>query len=338
MTGVDVSHGAAGVGRLGTAAAWVCALSCLPYLVLKALWTVGLPVGISDESVLEGSGWVAGNAIMAVVQLAALALVVALVRPWARRLPAWLLLFPAWLGTGLLFQVAVGASLAGLFLDASQDSAASTGPFRPWVYVLVYSAFAVQGATLAVAFACHVRARWGRPLGGRTGELLAGRTVRLRSWPENHLAEIALTVSVTAFVTAVVFSSWSGGGAFALSGTESPSRAMQVARVAGAALAVLGLSGLAGRWGRRTRLWLPAALTWIGSGALVAFDGTSLLMNGLFAIVGTSEMSEASWELTDTALLAKVLVGALAAAVGVVACTSAVKDETARVRLAREAV
>ena len=46
---------------------------------------------------------------MAVVQLAAFGLVLALIRPWARKWPAWLLLFPAWVGIGLLFQVVLGA-------------------------------------------------------------------------------------------------------------------------------------------------------------------------------------------------------------------------------------
>jgi hypothetical protein len=75
MTEVKVPHRAAGVGRLGTAAAWISAVCCLPYLVLKVVWTVDLPVGITDRSVLHSSGWVAANGLMAVVQLVGLLLV-----------------------------------------------------------------------------------------------------------------------------------------------------------------------------------------------------------------------------------------------------------------------
>src|SRR5690349_5872101 len=65
------------VGRLGTAAAWISAVCCLPYLILKVVWTVGVPVGITDRSLLHSNGWVAGNAVMAVLQLAGLLLVLA---------------------------------------------------------------------------------------------------------------------------------------------------------------------------------------------------------------------------------------------------------------------
>jgi hypothetical protein len=74
-----------------------------------------MPVGITGPSLLHSSGWVAGNGLMAVIQLAGLLLVLALPRPWAQGLPAWLPLFPVWVGTGLLFQVAVGAVLVGVF-------------------------------------------------------------------------------------------------------------------------------------------------------------------------------------------------------------------------------
>jgi hypothetical protein len=83
MTDAKVPDRAAGVGRLGTAAAWISADCCLPYLALKVVWTLDLPVGISDRSVLDSGGWVAGNALMTVLQLAGLLLVLALTRrPW----------------------------------------------------------------------------------------------------------------------------------------------------------------------------------------------------------------------------------------------------------------
>ena len=178
MTDADVPDRAAGVGRLGTAAAWISAACCLPYLVLKVAWTAGLPVGITDRSVLHGHGWAAANALMAAIELAGLLLVLALTRPWARRVPAWLLLFPVWVGTGLLFRVVAGTALMALFARPSQASGGSLGGFQPWVFVMVYASFAGQGAALAIAFACYVRARWGPLLGERTGQVVARRTAR----------------------------------------------------------------------------------------------------------------------------------------------------------------
>ena len=69
------------VGRLGTVAAWISAICCLPYLFLKVVWTLDIAIGINDRSVLHSNGWVAGNALMAVIDLAGLVLVLALVRP-----------------------------------------------------------------------------------------------------------------------------------------------------------------------------------------------------------------------------------------------------------------
>jgi len=290
-------------------------------------------VGIADRSVLDDSGWVAANAFMAVVQLAAFGLVLALIRPWARRWPAWLLLFPAWVGTGLLFQVVLGAVLIGLFSPVSQDSGMDTGEYEPWVFVVVYGGFAGQAAALAIAFACHVRARWGRLLGARTGEVLSPRTARVRTWPEYHLAEIAQIVAVLAVAMAVAFVYGAAGGSLGTSGAEPDVPwAMHASRAAGAVIAVVGLLGLAGRWGQQTRFWLPAALTWLGSAALAGFDGFWLVLNQLFVMFGT-DASEAGWSLIDTVVLLKVAIGVLAAAVGALAVTAAAKrDEKPAVR------
>lgn len=268
MTDATELHRPAGVGRLGTAAAWISAICCLPYLFLKLVWTLDIPVGITDRSVLHGSGWVAGNALMAGIELAGLLLVLALTRPWARRVPAWLLLFPAWVGTGLLFQVVVGAALTGLFSATSHTSNVDTGGIQPWVFVVVYATFAGQGIALTIAFACYIRARWSPLLAQPIRDIVGRRTVRVQSWPAKHVTGMAEVVAAIAVVLALVCVYWAAGGSFGPSGTQpDPPWAMQVSRAAGAVAAAVGLLALAGKWGPEARFWLPAALTWIGSGA-----------------------------------------------------------------------
>lgn len=157
--------------------------------------------------------------------------------------------------------------------------------------------------------------------GERTGEVVARRAARVRSWPEDHLAEMAEVVAGLAVVVAAVFCYWAAGGSFGLSGVQPhPSWALQASGVAGAVLAVAGLLGLAGRWGHRTRFWLPAALAWVGSGSLAAFDGLEL-----FLMFGTG-LSGSGWSLADTVLIIEVAIGVLCAAVGALAVTAAVKD------------
>lgn len=329
MGDAKLSEDVAGVGRLGTAAAWISAVCCLPYLFLKVVWTLDVPVGITDRSVLDDDGWVAANALMAVIQLVGLLLVLALARPWSRRVPAWLLLFPVWVGTGLLFQLIVGVVLTGLFTPPSDGSAEDFGAFEPWVYVLVYASFAGQGIALAIAFACHVRARWGRLLGQRTGDVVARRTASARSWPESHLAGMADAVAAMSAVVAVVFCYWAAGGSFGLSGAHAEDPwSLHAARAVGAVTAAVGLLGLAGHRGRRRRFWLPAALTWLGSGALVAFDGFLVMFTALPMLFGQI-VAQWGWSVTDTVLVIKVLIGLLAAGVGAVAVTAAARDDQA---------
>ena len=325
MTEVKVSNRPRRIGRLGTAAAWISAVACLPYLLLKVLWAVDLPVGVTDRSQLHSTEWVAGNALMAVVQLAAVVLVLALVRPWSYRVPTWLLLFPVWVGTGLLFQVAVGSTILGLSSTVSQGSGIDTGGIAPWVYVMVYTAFAVQGAALAIAFTCHVRARWGQLLGERTGDVLPLPVAQGRPWPESHLRVMAEIVAVLALGTALVCAYWAAGGSIGLSEARPHDAfGMQASRAVGAVIAAAGLLSLAGRWGQKTRFWLPAALTWVGSGAMVAFDVVTVAVNRLFSIFGTA-LPEADWAPIDTALVLKAGIGVLAAIVGVLAVTAAAK-------------
>ena len=93
---------------------------------------------------------------------------------------------------------------------------------------------------------------------------------------------------------------------------------MQASRAAGALVAAAGVLCLAGRWGRERPLWLPAALTWIGSGAFVVFDALTVLVNRLVYLFA-SPPPEADWAPIDTVLVVKVLVGILVGVVGALA-------------------
>ena len=247
----------------------------------------------------------------------------ALTRPWARRAPAWLLLFPGWVGTGLLFQVTVAAVVGALASRAGAGADGTDyGGFDPWVFTLVYASFAGQGVALAIAFACYVRARWSQLLRAPSGEVLAAGTAAVTpSWPQRHLTQLAQLVAGLAVAIAAVCTYWAVGGSGGLPDSQQPSAAMQVARIVGALVAAAGLLAVAGRWGRRRALGLPTALVWLGSGALVAFDGLALVANHLLLAADASP----AWPPHDSVIVGKTLVGALAAAVGVLAVTAAAR-------------
>jgi hypothetical protein len=72
--------------------------------------------------------------------------------------------------------------------------------------------------------------------------------------------------------------------------------------------------------GKRTRFWLPAALAWVGSGALVAFDALELVLKPALTI----------WHRRlHTGLEADrvLVIGVLAGVVVALAVTAAAKDD-----------
>ena len=229
-----------------------------------------------------------------------------------------------WVGTGLLFRVAAGTALMALFARPSQASG-SLGGFQPWVFVMVYASFAGQGAALT-AFACYVRARWARLLGERTGQVVARRTAQARSGPEHHLAGLAEAVAGLAVAVAAVFCYWAAGGWFGLSGAQ-PHPVLGAAGGPGS-----GGCHRRGRAARPRRPWRGprcgycAALAWVGSGSLAAFDGLELLLNQLMSGAGTSG---SGWSLPGTVLVIEVAVGVSCAAVGALAVTAARDDRPA---------
>lgn len=137
---------------------WAGILAPMPYLVLKVNWTLGGDVGITDPDLLTDPVYRLADGVTIGAELVAIAITLALTRHFGQRLPAWLVLVPMWVATGLLAVIVVLAPLAAPF--AVSDSAARAG-LEGWVYVLVYAGFAAQGVLLLWAFALYARTRWG---------------------------------------------------------------------------------------------------------------------------------------------------------------------------------
>ncbi|MEU9122222.1 hypothetical protein AB0C96_20540 [Streptomyces sp. NPDC048506] len=145
-------------------------LACLPYLALKLLWVLGFDIGVVDTHRVDRATWVAANAFTFALDAVAAVVAHTLTRPGGRRTPAWLLLFPLWMASGLLVPLltgVVGGSLAGL-LTGSRNPMAAGDFLAPWVFGVVYGGFIVEAIALLGAFAVYVHQRWGgllrRPL------------------------------------------------------------------------------------------------------------------------------------------------------------------------------
>ncbi|MFG1949203.1 hypothetical protein [Nonomuraea sp. NPDC048826] len=262
----------AGIGRITAAVVAIAAM--LPYLTLKILWLAGSPIGVTDPEFMDDSVMVGMNAMTFGMDAVAAILALGFTMRWGMRLPAWLVLLPIWVGTGLLGVIVVMTPLGLLLQGAGLFEVG--GPIEPWVYVMVYGGFIGQGVGLMAAFVLYARDRWPGVFATAVGHPYPSLT---RSF-QRVVAWGALLV--TAVIAAVRFF-WALGGrgglpprvadAMTAAGAVQQGLKGLLAVVAGVALVVL----VRGR-GRRP-FWQPLVVAWLGSGSLFGW--------GLYAMIVT---------------------------------------------------
>lgn len=257
---------------------WATIASCVPYLLLKVLWLLGFSAGAADA---EGAAelldvrHIVGDVVTAGMELAAVALVLALTYPWGRRLPAPLVAAPIWLAGGLLAPIAVGLPLGLVAQAVVGGSAAPAGNgLHGWVYVLVYGGFVVQAIGLLTAFLGHARDRW--------PEVFRMRMVALPGTAPRHrrLAVIAGTAAAgyAALLVAwsVVAPRWGGPAGF-------DTVAQRTALLATGLLVLAGAVAVPVLLRRRDtgRVVGPLVLAWVGTSVTVTAGPTHVaLSNG----------------------------------------------------------
>ncbi|MFJ9521139.1 hypothetical protein ACIRPK_23170 [Kitasatospora sp. NPDC101801] len=271
----------AGALRRGLCAATVAAT--LPYLTVKLLWLCGSTVGFTDRADLpvgDDALWLA-NLITFGMDAVALLLALAFVRPWGRRVPVGLLVFPMWVATGLLGTLVVELPLifgAQLVLGG-EPPATAQGWLQPWVFVLVYGGFVLQGLTLITGFVLHARERWAALLGGRIGDLPRTATLRLQQVLSCVAAGLALPVAAAKLY-------WALGGdrGLPLSFQDGPQRPTRI--IAGVTAVLLLAAGaaflrLAFRLGPDRPLRPTLVTAWLAAGAVFAWGSWMLFADGL---------------------------------------------------------
>ncbi|MGY0236612.1 hypothetical protein [Longispora urticae] len=283
--------------RTRTVLGYTAAACALPYLTLKLLWVSGNYVGVNTPGLLDTPTMITANAVTGGLEVVGVLVALALAQSWGLRLPAWLVAFPMWVGTGLLAPIAIGFPLAITFTDLN-TSPASAEDLDPWVYLVVYGGFTLQGVALTAAFAFYCRDRWGTLLRADVGP---GVTVGL----QRLLARLAL---VLVAMIAVVSLYWAFGGEAGLP-DNMRAAAQQWLRGVEALLAVSGGLGL---WlmVRARRFALGAALAWVGAGSMFGWGAFSLLAGSSMASAG-----DQGWvPLVDAyKLVASIVIGIVAA-------------------------
>jgi hypothetical protein len=258
--------------RLMRSAGYAAFGGAMVYVLLKAIWVAGGTVGVRDLNGVSRAAWVADNAATGAIGVAGAAVALAMVRPWGRRLPLWLVVVPVWTGAGLLAPFLVLIPAAGLFQAIGWWTPPAAAPgdsaqpvLQPWVFVVVYGSFMVLGAGLAIACSGYAVTRLRAVVLGTVGQAPPGVT---------HVAQVPIAWggAVLAAGLAVWRLSWAvGWHAGLLPGHRDVwlrlGDLVTAAQFAGAAAGILVLVH---RWGPGRSAAPPLIASWLGAGGVLA--------------------------------------------------------------------
>ncbi|WP_143590987.1 hypothetical protein [Thermoactinospora rubra] len=233
----------------------VALAAMLPYLTIKILWLTGSYVGVLRPDLFESAEMVGANAATFGMEAVGLVLAAGMIMRWGMRLPAWTVLLPLWVGTGLLSSIALSMPL--VLLVSGPSAFTSSDVLAVWVYPVVYGGFVVQGVALAVAFAFYARDRWPWVFAGRYG-------------PARH--PLQLVIARGALLMCVLL----GLARLALAVTADATLGMRIPQVVAGLLTIGGgVAYLALAEGRRGVPYLVTA--WLGAGSTFGW--------GLYSVV-----------------------------------------------------
>jgi hypothetical protein len=235
------------------------AISVTPYLLIKIAWTFGM--FLPRES-MGGISWRAINATTAILALVAILLAITFNRPWGERLPAWAVIPPVWVGTGLLVPMVLLMPVLG----------AAAGAAETWAYeqIFVIVSLVGIGIGLPIALAGYAKSRWPEALGGPVdcGER-PGHTRRLQ-------VPLARVIAAGCVLLGLTKTYWALGGTIGIDPARLDDRDLWWHLLT----LSTGVWSLAGAWAilvltarRGFRRFVPPMMaSWISSGMLFSYN------------------------------------------------------------------
>jgi hypothetical protein len=280
--------------RVRRVAAHVTALAMLPYLIIKVYWTVdGLRGGGPNDDAWSRLDWVAVNGVTVGMAGLAILLGLALGQRWGMTVPGWVLLAPAWVGTGFLVPM---VPIMPVLLWSSGGGNPATEPVSmpAWEGALLSASFAGFGIGVAVAFPLYVVQRWPHALAGqmRADPTAGGTTGAVQQSIGNLAAVMCVALGLPQLF-------WALGGTFGLDQDALDRRDAQWHVLTGnsglwALIAACGLWALTHRRAGAS-FQTPMLLTWVGSGMLFAWGTWKAMFT--HAVTVSFPPPEQPWEL-----------------------------------------
>lgn len=245
-------------------------LCALPYLALKIIWLTSGQLGVANPDLMRELATL--NVVTALMDVAYIGIVIAFTHEWGLRIPAWLLLPPMWVASGLLTRFVAAVPIVTITQAFAMESirVPPSGPVEPWVYAIVYPGFTGMGVGLMCAFALYAHARW-RAVFASGPDGVSFGAVRPVSLP------LAVLAALMAVAGSAVHLAWAFGATIGLPPDLAAGRTLS-SYVLNAIDAAMGIGAASGILlmvlGRDRRIPYRAAVmtaAWIGSGYLFAW-------------------------------------------------------------------
>ena len=268
---------APGWRRIRVAAGYGAASSMGLYLLVKCLWVISALLGGTGPGEWRTTDWIVLNAVTAAMAATGVALGLGLAQGWGRRIPAPLVLAPAWVGAGFLVPLLPYMLLSTLVATGGSGTAsggAGEGAMPAWEVAFITVGFIGMAAGLAVALPLYLRERWPAAMTGRVGDAtqhLGCEATRVRA--ARTLVAFGATTALS-----VLWLTWAVGGTLGL----DPAQHQEMTGQARLLMTSAGLWALAGAWATWTltgagraptlRLWVPMSTAFAASGSLFAWS------------------------------------------------------------------
>jgi hypothetical protein len=267
---------------LGRVAAYGAVFAMSPYFVMKIFWTIdGLRGGGLNEGAWSHLDWAVINGLTVAMSGLAMLLGLALAQRWGLRVPAWLMLIPAWIGMGFLVPMIPLVPLLAL-VNVEDGAATAEAQMTGWEIGLLSVSFAGFALGVAIAAPIYAVQRW-------PGVFSAGG-VPGRPGVRDTVARLAAVLCIALGLPQLF---WALGGTFGLNAATLDSRDAQWYLLT----ANNGVWALAAAWSAWTLTRhsgrAPLLLSWLASGFLFAWGTWKAVFS--FAVTPEFPPPEQPW-------------------------------------------